>query len=89
MAKVLVVDDEVDLIDLVSLHLRGAGFDVVSALRGEEGLELAGSEAPDLIILDVMLPDFQGTEILKRLRTNPASASVLKIRPAGEANTDS
>ncbi len=76
MAKVLVIDDESDLLDLVSHHLRGAGFDVVTALRGEEGLELARSEGPDLIILDVMLPDLQGTEILKRLRQNPETASI-------------
>ena len=76
MATVLVVDDEIDLIELVNHHLRGAGLDVVSALKGAEGLELARSASPDLIILDVMLPDYQGTEILKRLRGNRATARI-------------
>ena len=76
MPKVLVVDDESDLLDLVTHHLEGAGFEVLGALRGEEGLELARSEDPDLILLDIMLPDYLGTEILKRLRQSPDTASI-------------
>lgn len=76
MAKILVVDDETDLLELVSHHLRSAGYDVVTSSRGEEGLDLAASQKPDLIILDVMLPDYQGTEILKRLRQDSGTSSI-------------
>jgi len=73
---ILVVDDEPDLLDLVAHHLEAAGFDVVKASRGLEGLEAAARTRPDAILLDLMLPDILGTEVLKRLRRNPATAGV-------------
>ena len=74
--KILVVDDEPDLLDLLAHHLEGAGFEVMRAGRGFEGLELAFRTPPQLILLDIMLPDLLGTEIVKRLRQNPATAEV-------------
>jgi len=73
---ILVVDDEKDLLDLVTHHLKAAGFSVVSAATGVDGLQRALAQPPDLVILDVMLPDLQGTEILKRLRANPGTVRV-------------
>jgi two-component system phosphate regulon response regulator PhoB len=73
---VLVVDDERDLVDLLAHHLKGAGFDVVTATCGREALEIAVRTPPDLILLDIMLPDVQGTDVMKHLRKEPATASV-------------
>ncbi|GII79794.1 DNA-binding response regulator [Sphaerisporangium rufum] len=66
--RVLVVDDERNIRDLVGVALRFHGFDVVSAARGYEALELARTRAPDLLVLDVMLPDLDGFELCRRLR---------------------
>jgi two-component system phosphate regulon response regulator PhoB len=73
---VLVVDDERDLLDLVAHHLTGAGYRVLQAVRGVEGIDLAAKERPDAILLDIMLPDLQGTEVLRLLRRDPATASI-------------
>ncbi|RCG31841.1 DNA-binding response regulator [Sphaerisporangium album] len=66
--RVLVVDDERNIRDLVGMALRFHGFEVVSASRGYEALELAMSGSPDLVVLDVMLPDLDGFELCRRLR---------------------
>lgn len=73
---VLVIDDERDLLDLIAHHLKAAGFDVLTAARGSEGSRLAAEKHPDLILLDIMLPDVQGTDILRKLRQDAATASI-------------
>jgi two-component system phosphate regulon response regulator PhoB len=65
---VLVVDDERDLVDLISYNLKRSGFEVKSAYNGNEALEIARSSPPDLIILDLMLPGIDGTEVARRLK---------------------
>ncbi len=67
--KVLVVDDEQDLRDAISTALAYEGFEVVSARDGEEGLALAESQLPDLILLDIMMPKIDGIEMLRRMRS--------------------
>ncbi len=66
--RVLVVDDEAAISELITTALRFLGFDVASAASGREALTTAGSFQPHLVILDVMLPDFDGFEVLRRLR---------------------
>jgi two-component system phosphate regulon response regulator PhoB len=68
MASILVVDDEQDLLDLVKFHLAKEKHKVYLALTGLDGLRVARNKRPDLIILDVMLPDITGTEVCKNLR---------------------
>ncbi len=68
MAKVLVVDDEANIRDLVNLYLTSAGFDVEFAATGDEAVDKARSIAPDAIVLDVMLPGLPGDEVAKRVR---------------------
>lgn len=68
MARILVVDDDVDIVDLAELYLRGEGFDVVRAATGPEALARAASDRPDLVILDLMLPGLDGWEVCRRLR---------------------
>lgn len=67
-ASILIVDDEQSIIDIVEAYLEEEGFHVVTAMDGPAGLELAKSEKPDLIILDIMLPGMDGVEVLRRLR---------------------
>lgn len=68
---ILVVDDEEDIRNLVAINLRREGFSVLTAANGEEALELATTKNPALILLDLMLPDIQGTEVCRRLRLDP------------------
>jgi two-component system phosphate regulon response regulator PhoB len=76
MAKILVVEDEQDLVQVLDYNLRQAGHEVFSARRGEEGLRLAREHRPDLVLLDLMLPDLPGTEICKQLKDSAATRSV-------------
>lgn len=68
--RVLVVDDEEYLTDLLSTSLRFQGFDVVCAWSGFDALSAVASFSPDLILLDVMLPDINGIEVCRRLRSD-------------------
>lgn len=76
MAKILIVDDEPDLVELVSYHLRAGGFEPLGAVTGAEGIQRAREAVPDLVILDLMLPDLEGTEVLKALRANERTRSI-------------
>ncbi len=68
MKKILIVEDEKMLVDMYTDKLEYEGFKVVSAKNGEEGVKMALKEKPDLIILDVLLPKKEGTEVLKEIR---------------------
>lgn len=76
MAKVLVVEDESDIRQMLVQHLRGAGFDVVGVGTATAALESARTEGPDLILLDLMLPDMDGFEVCKRLRRDPITERI-------------
>ncbi len=68
MACVLVVDDERDLLSLLDFNLRAAGFETVLATTGEEALAHLRRRVPDLVLLDLMLPDVSGTEICRQVK---------------------
>ncbi|MEN9563355.1 MAG: hypothetical protein RIR73_1599 [Chloroflexota bacterium] len=74
--RILVVDDDVDTLRLVGLMLQRQGYEVLAASNGSLGLTKAFEERPDLILLDVMMPDMDGFEVTRRLRKNPATASI-------------
>jgi DNA-binding response OmpR family regulator len=74
--KVLVVDDDPDLLDLVSFNLRKAGFWVGTADDGAQALSKVRSFSPDLMLLDVMMPELDGLEICEMLRRDPATAGI-------------
>ena len=69
--RVLVVDDEPDLLELVRFHLTQAGFEVETARDGRRGLEAIRRRRPGLVVLDWMLPDLSGTEVCRQLRADP------------------
>jgi two-component system phosphate regulon response regulator PhoB len=73
---ILVVDDEADIRTLIALNLKREGFRVITAETGQDALELALAERPALIVLDLMLPDIQGTEVCRRLRAQHATAEI-------------
>ena len=72
--KILIVEDEKDILQLVKLYLEKEGYRTVTASTGSEGLAQVRSEKPDLLVLDLMLPEIDGLEICKRLRSAPDTA---------------
>jgi two-component system phosphate regulon response regulator PhoB len=74
--KILVVDDEADVTDLVSYHLKSKGYVVQTANNPNQSLSLARSFLPDLVILDVMMPDLNGMQICRLLRADPQLKNV-------------
>ncbi|MFB6467722.1 winged helix-turn-helix domain-containing protein [Cytobacillus sp. Hz8] len=77
--KVLVVDDEQSIVFLLQYNLEQAGFEVITAYNGEEGKNLAISEKPDIIILDLMLPVLDGIEVCKQLRQQKVQIPILML----------
>lgn len=75
--KLLVVDDEPNIVELLSMSLRYAGFEVETAMNGRDAVKAAQSFRPDVILLDVMLPDLDGFDVLRRLRGEGAKVPVL------------
>jgi two-component system phosphate regulon response regulator PhoB len=74
--KVLVVDDEEDILELVRYNLSKDGYQVTSALSGETALKKAKEESPDLVLLDLMLPGVDGLDVCKELKRDPATAAI-------------
>jgi two-component system, OmpR family, alkaline phosphatase synthesis response regulator PhoP len=71
MTKILIVDDENDILDFLSYNLKKEGFDVATALNGKEGIAKALHYNPNLIILDIMMPEMDGVEACRQLRQYP------------------
>ena len=74
-ARLLVVEDEPNILELLSASLRYSGFEVVTAAAGGEAVQAAQRHRPDLIVLDVMLPDMDGFDVIRRLVVAPGSRS--------------
>jgi len=77
--KILIIDDEPDILEILRYNLSKENYQVFTAQQGEEGLELARKELPDLIILDIMLPETDGIELCRRLREKPEFSHTLII----------
>jgi two-component system phosphate regulon response regulator PhoB len=86
VSRILVIEDEEDLQQVLDYNLRQNGHDPLSAVRGEDGLRLARQHRPDLIILDLMLPDISGIEVCKALKRDSASKNIpiLMLTAKGE-----
>ena len=74
--KVLVADDEAHILHVVSMKLRNAGYEVITAVDGEEALELVASEKPDLLITDNQMPYLTGLEVCQKLRQGGLAADL-------------
>ena len=84
--RILVVEDEEDILALVHYNLVKAGFIVDTAVSGEEGLQKALQLRPDLVVLDLMLPNIDGLEVCRQLRTNPdlSEVAIVMMTAKGE-----
>lgn len=85
--KILIVDDEKELVSLVGLHMGMAGYDVLSAGDGEKALALINKEKPDMVILDLMMPKLDGWEVCKALRADKATADMPVIMLTARTET--
>lgn len=74
--RILIVDDDLETVKLIGLMLQRRGYEVISAYAGDQALAAAEAEKPDLVILDVMMPDMDGYEVCHQLRSNPNTAFV-------------
>ncbi len=86
--KILVVDDDVDTLRLVGLMLQRNGYDIVAASSGRQALLMALKEQPDLIILDVMMPDMDGYEVTRKLRSDPKTLAIPIIMFTAKSQID-
>ena len=82
--RLLVVDDEATILELLSGSLRLAGFDVVAAANGAQAVRAASSCEPDLVLLDVMMPDGDGFEVLRRIRSGGSEVPVIFLTARDE-----
>lgn len=85
--KVLIVDDERSIVDILKYNLEKNNFTVISAFDGAEGLQLARESDPDLVLLDVMLPEMDGFEVCRTLRAEGNNVPIIMIT-AREEETD-
>ncbi|HEO63952.1 MAG TPA: response regulator [Candidatus Omnitrophica bacterium] len=76
MAKILIIEDEPEQIKLITMRLEANGFNVVSASTAREGLQTVSQERPDLILLDILLPDINGLEVAETLKIDAATQSI-------------
>jgi two-component system alkaline phosphatase synthesis response regulator PhoP len=88
-AKILAVDDEPELTDLMHYHLVRAGYDVTTAANGWEAIHAVRTNRPDIILLDLMLPDLDGFGVCEILRREAATATIPIIIVSAWASTDS
>lgn len=76
MPKILVVDDDRAIQQLLEVNLELEGYEVAKALDGVEALDMIGSFAPDIVLLDIMMPRMDGREVLRRVKDNPETADL-------------
>ena len=74
--RILIADDDVDALRLVGLMLERKGYEIIAAASGNQALQKAIETQPDLIILDVMMPDMDGYEVATHLREHPATEQI-------------
>jgi len=83
MAKILIIDDEQDIVDLITFMLESENYEVLTASNGIKGLKKVGEEEPELVLLDYMMPDMDGLEVLKAIRKNYIDTYVVMVTGRG------
>ena len=86
-SKILVVDDEIAMVNTLKMSLESDNYKVVEAYTGDGAIRKANSEAPDLILLDIMLRDMNGYEICNKIRKDPLTSSIPVIMLTGMGET--
>lgn len=76
MKTILIIDDEDDIREILGYNLKKEGFNVIDASNGKDGIELAKKHTPDLVLLDVMMPEMDGIEVCEQLRSMPETENV-------------
>jgi DNA-binding response OmpR family regulator len=84
--KIVVIEDEADILEVIEYNLKREGYDVVSSQSGEDGLLKIEKAAPDLVLLDLMLPEIDGVELCRKLKSDPLTAAipVIMVTAKGE-----
>jgi two-component system, OmpR family, phosphate regulon response regulator PhoB len=72
----LIIEDEADFGEILALNLARAGFQTIVVREGEAGIDAARGRRPDIVVLDLMLPDVQGTEVIRRLKSDPTTRAI-------------
>ncbi len=74
--RILLIDDEEDLVEMLSFRLRAVGFEMLTATTGKCGLKIAQERTPDLILVDLMMPDVDGREVCRQLKEDTKTSSI-------------
>jgi len=84
--KIVVIEDEADILEVIEYNLRREGFTVIASQNGEDGLDKIEGAAPDLVLLDLMLPEIDGVELCRKLKSDPLTAAipVIMVTAKGE-----
>jgi len=88
-AKILIIDDEIDIVETVSFMLTARGYTVISAFDGIEGMEKAKLQKPNLIFLDIMMPGMDGYEICVKIKTDKDTKNIPIIMLTAKGESDS
>lgn len=86
--KILTIDDELEVVSLLKQYLESVGYEVITAQSGPEGLEKAVLQKPDLILLDIMMPDMDGLTVLRELRSENYTCKVPVILLTAKGRTE-
>jgi DNA-binding response OmpR family regulator len=84
--KIVVIEDEADILEVIEYNLKREGYVVISSQSGEDGLDKIEKASPDLVLLDLMLPEIDGVELCRKLKSDPLTASipVIMVTAKGE-----
>jgi DNA-binding response OmpR family regulator len=85
--KICIIEDEPAMIELVSLILRNRGFEVAGAIGGQEGLEMISKNQPDLVLLDLMMPDMSGWDVYQQMKADETMKSIPVIVVTAKAQS--
>jgi len=88
MKKIMIIDDEKDLVDFVKIRLEANGYQVVSAYDGEEGVVICLRENPDLVLLDILIPKIDGLKVCQALKKGPSTAGIPIIMLTAKDRTE-
>jgi DNA-binding response OmpR family regulator len=87
--KILVIDDEPEVVELLKKRLERAGYQIITATDGIEGFKRACEQKPDLILLDIIMPEVDGLTVLRRLKTEEATREIPVVMVTAKGFTDS